>query len=162
MTRVRPALAAPDVVAVRALFVECASPLDFDRCFQGFERELASLPGDDAPPLGRLLLADVGDAVAGCVALRPIEAELREMKRLYVRPEFRRRGVGETLARAVIAASIEAGYSRMRLDTAPQMTEAIGLYRSLGLREIRPSRVNPITGALFREADVAVARGVGG
>jgi ribosomal protein S18 acetylase RimI-like enzyme len=139
---------------VRALFLEYASSLDFDLCFQNFDHELESLPGEYASPRGMILLAEVDEVIAGCVAARPIEDDRCEMKRLYVKPEFRGRGVGRALARAVLDAACAAGYGRMRLDTVPQMSEAIGLYRSLGFVEIEPYRVNPIPGSLFMEGEL--------
>jgi putative acetyltransferase len=135
----------------KALFEEYAASLDFDLVFQNFREELAGLPGDYAATHGCLLLAWHGDQVAGCVAMRKLEGEICEMKRLYVRPAFRDRGTGRLLARAVIAEAKKRGYSRMRLDTVPAMKEAGALYESLGFRKISPYRHNPIPGAAFME-----------
>jgi putative acetyltransferase len=138
---------------VRTLFVEYAEEIKVDLCFQGFERELAELPGKYAPPGGRLLLARCGGSLAGCVGMRAFDGdpETCEMKRLYVRPTARGRGVGRRLAMAVIAAAREVGYARMRLDTYNTMVEAIALYRTLGFVEIGPYRHNPLPGAYYME-----------
>ena len=157
MLRVEPAVSLEDVAEARVLFQEYADSLGIDLCFQGFEQELAALPGDYAPPAGRLLLARVEGGIAGCVALRAIEPGVCEMKRLYARPGFRGQGVGRALAHAVIAAGRAAGYARMRLDTLPSMTEAIALYRALGFRPIAPYRHNPVPGAMYLELDLLPA-----
>ena len=138
----------------RTLFLEHAATLGFDLCFQGFDEELVTLPGGYAAPRGALLLTVVGDDLAGCVAMRPFGDDICEMKRLYVRPAFRGRGVGRRLATQIIEAAREAGYARMRLDTVPSMVEARALYGATGFVEIPACRVNPVEGAVFVELDL--------
>ncbi len=136
---------------VRTIFKEYADWLGFDLCFQNFQQELANLPGDYAPPSGRLLLATENGTIAGCVALREIEPGICEMKRLYVRSAFRGQGLGRTLATAIIGEARKVGYKRMRLDTLPSMAAAIHLYESFGFVDTDAYRENPIEGARFME-----------
>lgn len=146
---------AEQIATVRELFLEYAQSLGFSLCFQGFDKELAELPGDYAPPAGRLLLADFGGDVAGCVALHKIDDAVCEMKRLYVRPQFRGKGLGKALAERVIHEAREIGYKKLRLDTVePMMRTAVAMYRQLGFREIAPYRENPINGALYMELEL--------
>lgn len=140
--------------AARTLFEQYQKALDIDLSFQGFATELDTLPGDYASPRGRLLLAREGDAVAGCVAMRPLTRDTCEMKRLYVTPRFRATGVGRLLAERVIADARAAGYTRMYLDTLPTMASAQRLYESLGFRDIPAYRDNPIAGARFLGLDL--------
>ena len=140
------------IAQARELYLEYADSLGFSLCFQSFDQELASLPGDYAPPDGRLLVAEYRGQLAGCVALHKLDPEVCEMKRLYLRPQLRGRGVGRALAEAVIAEARVIGYRKMRLDTVePVMPNAVALYRRLGFREIDPYRANPIAGALYME-----------
>jgi ribosomal protein S18 acetylase RimI-like enzyme len=137
------------------LFQEYASSLGFNLCFQSFEQEVAGLPGDYAPPQGRLLLARLGGDLAGCVALHPLEPGICEMKRLYVRPQFRGQGLGKALLNAVLAEARAIGYQRIRLDTVePIMQDAVRMYRAYGFFEIAPYRENPIPGALYMERTI--------
>ena len=140
-----------DVETARLLFKEYAASLGFDLCFQGFDRELAGLPGDYAPPDGRLLLLIEDGRAVGCVALRKLGPDACEMKRLYVRPEFRGRSLGRELTEAIIREARGIGYARLKLDTVPSMAAAITLYRVLGFREVAPYRPNPVPGALCFE-----------
>jgi len=140
------------IAQARELFLEYAKSLGFSLCFQSFDQELAGLPGDYAPPDGRLLLAEYRGQLAGCIGLHKLDPEICEMKRLYLRPQLRGRGVGRALAEAVIAEARAIGYKKMRLDTVePVMPNAVALYRRLGFIEIDPYRPNPIAGALYME-----------
>jgi putative acetyltransferase len=148
---IREATQGPDLVAVRELFQEYAAALGVSLCFQGFDEELAGLPGKYAPPGGRLLLAASAGDSAGCVALRPSGPGSCEMKRLYVRPAYRASGLGRLLAERIIHEARNAGYQRMRLDSLPTMQAAIHLYQRLGFQEIAPYTANPVEGAVFLE-----------
>jgi ribosomal protein S18 acetylase RimI-like enzyme len=137
---------------VRELWREYAAWLEVDLCFQNFEKELAELPGRYAPPSGRLLLALSDERLAGCIALRKIGEGICEMKRLYVRPEFRGQRIGRRLTTLLIEEARRIGYARMRLDTLPsKMQEAATVYRSFGFTEIEPYYHNPYEGVVYME-----------
>ena len=150
------------IAQARELFLEYAQSLGFSLCFQNFDKELAELPGKYAPPEGRLLLAEYEDQIAGCVALRKIEPSkieaskieptVCEMKRLYLRPQFRAKGLGRALTDRIIAEARQIGYRSMRLDTVePVMKDAVAMYRRIGFQEVAPYCTNPIAGALYME-----------
>ena len=128
---------------VRELFRQYADSLDFDLEFQGFSQEVATLPGHYAPPQGCILLAGESGCFVGCVALRPLEDNICEMKRLYVRSGYRGQGIGRMLAGSVIDRAREIGYEKMRLDTVATMNEARTLYYSLEFQNIKAYRYNP-------------------
>lgn len=138
---------AHDLQVVRELILEYASSLGVDLSFQDLDYELATL----ASFYELILVASEGDRAAGCVALRRLDGTTCEMKRLYIRPDFRGRNLGRTLAKRIIDEGRHRGYTRMRLDTLPTMTAAIPLYESLGFVEIAPYRFNPIEGTKFME-----------
>ena len=141
-----------DIASARELFLDYAHLIGFSLAYQGFEEELAGLPGKYAPPAGRLLLARIGEEAAGVVALRPLEAGICEMKRLYVRPAFRGRRLGEALVERLIAEARAIGYRTMRLDTVvAKMPAAVALYRSTGFVDIPAYYASPIPGTAFME-----------
>ncbi|HET7524406.1 MAG TPA: GNAT family N-acetyltransferase [Burkholderiaceae bacterium] len=150
---------AEQLEATRAIFREYAAGLGVDLCFQNFEAELASLPGEYGAPRGALLLATVNDELAGCGACRPLPdvdyANACEMKRLYVRPGFRGVGLGRALAGALFDEARRIGYSSMLLDTLDDMEAARSLYEALGFEEIPPYYFNPIAGAHYLKAQLA-------
>jgi len=141
--------------ACRGLFVEYERGLGVSLCFQGFERELANLPGDYARPRGRLLLARIAGEPGGCVALRPLEGGAAEMKRLYVRPEYRGMGIGRMLAECVLDEARGLGYNVVKLDTLPAMREAQRLYAKLGFADAGRYNDNPVEGVRFLALDLA-------
>ena len=152
MIEISQAESSEDIVTIRELFLEYAASLGFSLCFQSFDEELASLPGKYSPPQGRLLLARHDGKAVGCVALRRLDPGICEMKRLYVRPEFRGHKLGRILADRILAEARAIGYERIRLDTVePVMRNAVALYRALGFREIAPYGDHPIEGTLFME-----------
>ena len=144
-----------DVDHARSLFEEYAAGLGISLCFQNFDRELANLPGDYAPPDGRLLLAIEGDQLAGCIAMRKLEPGVCEMKRLFLRPAYRGKGLGRLLVNSIIDEARKLGYTHMRLDTLPgRMDQAIALYQSIGFVEIEPYYRNPVKDAKFMELEL--------
>ena len=150
--QIAPAQSPAQIDQARELFLEYAQSLGFSLCFQNFDQELAGLPGDYAPPDGRRLLAEFDGELAGCVALHRHNATICEMKRLYVRQEFRGKKIGHSLAEHMITEAREIGYTRMRLDTvAGKMDRAIAMYRQLGFREIAAYRKNPMPAVLYME-----------
>ena len=138
-----------DLSRVQSLFREYADSLGIDLSFQGFEQELASLPGKYSPPDGDSWLAEHDGATVGCVAMRPLAGRTCEMKRLFVRPQFRGLSLGRQLAETVLAAAVEKGYQRICLDTLPSMTQAQELYRQMGFVEVESYCHNPVPGAVF-------------
>jgi ribosomal protein S18 acetylase RimI-like enzyme len=147
-----------DLDLARALFREYQQAIGVDLCFQGFEAELASLPGAYARPAGRLLLATRGEALAGCGALRPLGPGVAELKRMWTRPAERGHGVARAMAEALLAAAVREGYRTIRLDTLTSMTAARALYRSLGFVEIGPYYPNPLPGVVYMELELARRR----
>jgi putative acetyltransferase len=144
------------IAQARELFLEYEKSLGFSLSFQNFDQELADLPGEYAPPDGRLLLAECEGQLAGCAALHKLAckagSEVCEMKRLYLRPQFRGKGLGRALADRIIGEARLIGYGRMRLDTVePVMKDAVAMYRRIGFVEIPPYCANPMTGALYME-----------
>ncbi|MFY9732133.1 MAG: GNAT family N-acetyltransferase [Candidatus Acidiferrales bacterium] len=141
-----------DIIAVRELFIEYAAWIGFSLAYQNFDQELASLPGKYTGPTGLLLLARVDEAPAGCGAIRQLEPSVCEMKRLFVKPEFRGCGLGRKLAETLIGETREMSYSAMRLDTvAEKMGDAVRLYRALGFHEIPGYYSGARTGTLYFE-----------
>ena len=147
-----------ELAVLREIFLEYARGLEVDLCFQDFDKELASVPGDYAPRRGDLLMALVDGKLAGCCALRPLDAadypNAAEMKRLYVRPAFRTLGLGRELAEAMLAIARQGGYSSVLLDTLDDMEAARALYEDLGFKDIPPYYHNPIPGAHYLKAQL--------
>lgn len=153
--RIVEAIGPEDIAEIRRLFRAYADWLNVDLCFQEFDAELATLPGKYAPPRGRLLLAKAGDDVAGCVGLRPLDDSICEMKRLWVEPGFGGRGIGRSLAEAIVEAGRDLGYRAMRLDTMPKRLKAAGhIYDALGFKEIPDYYHNPLEGVVMFELDL--------
>ena len=155
MLIIAPAATPRDIADVRTLFGEYAGLVAEALCFQNFDAELAALPGEYAPPGGVLLIARDGDAPAGCVALRRLDAGTGEMKRMYVREAYRGGGLGRRLAGAVIEEARNRGYVRVLLDTLPKLAPAIALYRDLGFRETAAYLASPTPGAVCFELSIS-------
>jgi len=152
---IRSASGPDDVRVIRELFLEYASSLGFSLCFQGFDKELERLPGEYSPPDGRLFIAEHAGKVAGCIALKRLGPDICEMKRLYVRNEFRGLSIGRIMAEKLITEAREIGYKKMALDTIEdKMKSAVALYRSLGFKPCQPYYHNPIPGALYMELEL--------
>ncbi|MDJ0785042.1 MAG: GNAT family N-acetyltransferase [Desulfosarcinaceae bacterium] len=149
--RIRQVQTETEIEAVRQLFREYEALLDVDLCFQHFEAELANLPGKYAPPSGELLIAIDGRRLVGCVAVRKLDEAVCEMKRLFVRPEARGKGLGRRLATEIIAVARQLGYALMRLDTLDTLTAAMHLYETLGFRRTAPYYDNPLSGVVYWE-----------
>lgn len=137
------------IEGAKCIFKEYQESIETDLCFQKFEEELASLPGKYSLPQGRLYLAFLNDEAIGCVALRPMEDANCEMKRLYIRPEYRGVGFGRILAEKIIEDAKKIGYKKMFLDTLDTMTSAVNLYKKLGFQDAHEYCFNPINGAIF-------------
>lgn len=155
---VRPASGPGDMATVRELFLEYQSDIGIDLCFQGFDEELASLPGDYTSPLGGLFLAFVDDDAAGCCAFRPLPdsdyANACEMKRLFVRRAFRGFGLGRLLVEQILMQAKQSGYDAMLLDTLSDMEAARQLYQEVGFEEVAPYYHNPLPGAHYLKVDL--------
>jgi GNAT superfamily N-acetyltransferase len=142
------------IAAVRSLIAEYVEWLGIDLSYQSFPEEFAALPWRYVPPRGDLLLAMDLEEPAGCVALKPIDPDSCELKRFFVRPRFRGRGIGLALGRAIVDRARRIGYRRMRLDTLPSMSAAIAVYRAMGFRPIEAYHPTPVQGTLFMELDL--------
>ena len=155
MLKIVPATTTQDLTDVRSLFGEYAGLVAEALCFQNFDEELEALPGAYAPPVGVLLIARDGDSAAGCVGLRRIDPATGEMKRMFVREQYRGGGLGRRLALEVVEAARRLGYARVVLDTLPKLAPAIALYRDLGFRETGPYLASPTPGALCFELSLS-------
>lgn len=153
--------AAEPMQPIADLFRTYAASIGIDLGFQDFERELADLPGEYAEPDGAIVVAESAGRLAGCVALRKLAPGVCEMKRLFVKPEFRGRGIGKRLVEEIVRIARTKGYAAMRLDTLATMREAVKLYEAAGFKEIEPYRFNPLPGAMFMELDLSPGKGCG-
>jgi ribosomal protein S18 acetylase RimI-like enzyme len=154
MIHIRKPESEDDIEIARELILEYGRLRNFDAAMGDYEKELAELPGEYRLPYGCLLIAFYDDDPSGCVALRKIDDDFCEMKRLYVKPKYRGREIGKTLVRKLIKEAHQIGYKLMRLDNHPWMVEAEGLYKSVGFKEIEAYRFNPTKGVKFFELDL--------
>jgi putative acetyltransferase len=143
-----------EIEQARNLFREYQAFLNIDLCFQDFEQELASLPGKYAQPSGAILLARVDGELAGCVAVRPIEGDVCEMKRLYVKDKFRGLAIGKKLAQAIIEKAKQRNYKTMRLDTLERLETAMAIYQKLGFKRIEPYYANPLNEVAYWQLEM--------
>ncbi len=153
--QIKQAATQAEIQAVRELFREYETFLDEDLCFQGFEEELAGLPGKYTPPGGDLLIAIDKGQIIGCVGIRPLGIGACEMKRLYVKPQARRTGAGKQLSQSIIESARQLGYQVMRLDTLEKLGAALDLYHSLGFKETAPYYANPLKGVVYLELTIS-------
>ena len=140
-----------DFAEAKVLFLEYAKELNVDLCFQGFDKELNEISSIYNFPSGILLLLKNKNGFIGCVGLKKIDDEISEMKRMYVKKEFRGKGLSRKLISELFSFAKKSGYKSVQLDTLPQMKEAISLYESFGFREIPPYRFNPVEGTKYME-----------
>lgn len=140
----------------RALFREYAASLEIDLCFQDFDTELETMEIQYNRPKGALIIAYIQGIAAGCVAIREFDSDTAELKRMYVRPDYRGVNIGRTLLEMAVEKSAELGYGNIRLDTLPSMAPALKLYRAFGFYEITPYRFNPVEGAIYMEKTLSV------
>jgi ribosomal protein S18 acetylase RimI-like enzyme len=144
-----------DYKNAKILFVEYANSLNFQLCFQNFEKEISDLSAQYSKPTGCIILCYEDDKPIGCVGLRKFAEGICEMKRLYLRPEARGKGIGRVLAEEIVEKAKEFGYKKMQLDTIETMKEAISLYKSMGFKEISPYRFNPVKGVIYMELELS-------
>ena len=155
MVKIRIVSTEEETIEAKKILQEYADWLDLDMCYGNIAKEIKEFPGEYGPPGGKFYLAYEGMEVVGSVALRMWKGDICEMKRLFVRPVHRSKGLGRILARFIVDEARKMGYKRMRLDTLPHMVAAITLYKSLGFREITKYRISPTDDAVYFELDIA-------